>query len=511
MLTSYAIRKTSAYYPHLHPDNIAKRLWYSTFVNYERRYLYFEVPKAACTWMKTLIHSLERLPPIPPYTGSSRQVRRDMFVHSRRDFALPSLLHFEDAVQREILESPTFFRFTIVRNPYTRLASAWRDKVQACAPGYSAYYLRLKGGLPRSNVPDSFIRFDEFVREIAKEDLTRCDPHWRLQVEHNLSLVMNFSLVGRMESLRDAVATFLDRAGFRADALPDAVNQSAGVTDYDENLAERVFKLYERDFANLDYGRGSWQSIRKSSEHPRDEARDIKAVAEIAERNIVIDQLYGELDALRKELAKSTIGDTSARLSAYRAATFDDLFRDCISRIDGSATKEEACYLFELAKSAPSGCIVELGSFRGRATMTLALGTTAGNSLPVYAVEPHEPFVGELGDRSGPLDRAHFMKELVALGLYSLVRLVNVPGEALAAKSIAPISMLLLDADPRYHAIKRDVEHWREALATGASLLFAGSSNPDSGPGRVARELIQSAEFALESVVGGITHLRKVT
>jgi hypothetical protein len=103
---SYAVRLVSELYPHVSPRDIRHRLWYCTFVNFERRYLYYEVPKADCTSMKTLIHSLEDLPPITTFAGSLTEVRREMFIHSRDQFALKSLVDFEDDLQE--LKLPRF-------------------------------------------------------------------------------------------------------------------------------------------------------------------------------------------------------------------------------------------------------------------------------------------------------------------------------------------------------------------------------------------------------------------
>src|SRR5271165_4440445 len=126
MALSYAVNLVARCYPGLLPDQIASRLHYSTFVSTTHRYMYFEVPKAGCTSMKTIIHRMENLPDIKPFVGSHREVRRDMFIHERSQFKLPSLLDFNDATQEEILHSNDFFRFTIVRNPYNRLQSAWQ-------------------------------------------------------------------------------------------------------------------------------------------------------------------------------------------------------------------------------------------------------------------------------------------------------------------------------------------------------------------------------------------------
>src|SRR5205807_1122192 len=124
------------------------RLRQSTFVSLPKRYMYFEVPKAGCTHMKQLLRRVEGAAPINLFTNGDWQTRRDMFVHSRSNLPLPSLVDLDNMAQREVLESPDFFRMTVVRNPYTRLVSAWRNNVLLCERTGRKVYLQVKGRLP---------------------------------------------------------------------------------------------------------------------------------------------------------------------------------------------------------------------------------------------------------------------------------------------------------------------------------------------------------------------------
>src|SRR5690606_34352437 len=54
--------------------------------------------------------------------------------------------------------------------------------------------------------------------------------------------------------------------------------------------------------------------------------------------------------------------------------------------IDGWLTDGEASALHRLAAEA-SGPVVEIGSWRGRSTAALALGSMSGSKQPVYAVD----------------------------------------------------------------------------------------------------------------------------
>jgi hypothetical protein len=299
MTESYAVRRVHEQHPYLNADYIRWRLRYSTYVNVERKYLYYEVPKAACTSMKMLIHALEKLPPIPAYIGARPEVRRDMFIHQRDAFQLKSLVDFDDQAQEYILTSRDFLRFTVVRNPYTRIQSTWKDKVLPCAPGYQYFYYQIKGRLPEGNDPHSFITFREFIAAIAKDDLRVCNAHWRLQVEHFFHKSMNLNFIGRTESLSETVKLFIKRTGFASVHIPSATKSSIANVPYDQTLADQVYALYERDFVDLKYPRDSWQSVAKPNS---DTVQAAKFLDEITERNIVIGQLHAERSSLRERV-----------------------------------------------------------------------------------------------------------------------------------------------------------------------------------------------------------------
>jgi hypothetical protein len=315
MSTSYAVRQVQAQYPHANADYIRWRLRYSTFVNFERQYLYYEVAKAASTSMKMLIHALEKLPPIAPYISGHSEVRRDMFIHERNAFQLKSLIDFDDQAQEYILTSPNFLRFTVVRNPYTRLQSAWKDKVLPCAPGYQYLYYQIKGRLPRSNDPRSFITFPEFITAIAKDDLRVCNAHWRSQVEHLFFKSMNLNLIGRTESLSETVKLFIKRAAFAATQIPAATNTSIANVPYDQTLADQVYTLYARDFVDLNYAKNSWKS--KDQTPVPETVQAAKFLDEITERNIVIGHLYKERTSLRERVQLLQAKDNTDAATRY--------------------------------------------------------------------------------------------------------------------------------------------------------------------------------------------------
>jgi hypothetical protein len=308
MKRNYTVERVLDYLPSLKPDVVASRLRNSTFVSLPRRYMYFDVPKAGCSTMKHLLRRLEGFGPLKPPAPGWLDTRREMWVHDRSNLPLPSLVELDEMTQREVIESPHFFRMVVVRNPYTRLASAWKDKVYLCDERTGRdVYLRIKGRLPdiHEHLP---ISFDEFVQFVEGQcNLPTCDFHWKRQTEYIFHPAMNFSHVIKIEELKEGLLQFQRHLGLCEPLAADRRNESLplGKVTYTKELADRVYSLYRTDFDFLGYDRETWAAPARRSvnEQPgfvtlsEDRLRD-----EIVERNLTMLQLYEERERLRKQL-----------------------------------------------------------------------------------------------------------------------------------------------------------------------------------------------------------------
>lgn len=161
-----------------------------------------------------------------------------------------------------------------------------------------------------------------------------------------------------------------------------------------------------------------------------------------------------------------------------------------IEAIDGWLSEAEAVHLFHLAREVREGCIVEVGSYRGRSTAALGFGSQAGHGVPVYAIEPHETFGGVYGGDFGWPDRDSFFRTMVELGLTRTVRLVNLSSEVVAPAWPHPVDLLWIDGDHRYEGVRRDVDCWEPRLLPNATVVFDDALDSGGGPARVVAELI---------------------
>lgn len=176
-----------------------------------------------------------------------------------------------------------------------------------------------------------------------------------------------------------------------------------------------------------------------------------------------------------------------------------------ITAIEGWLSSEEASHLFALAREVRGGCIVEVGSYRGRSTAALGFGSQAGDNAPVYAIEPHEAFTGVYGGDFGWPDRDSFFRTMVDLGLTRTVRLVNLSSEVVTPAWSQPVGLLWIDGDHSYDGVRRDLDCWGPHLRDNASVVFDDAGDLEGGPAKVVAELLADGWCQVAAVGKTIT------
>jgi sulfotransferase famil protein len=284
MPLGYAVSRILDFCPHLTQGRVESRLQYASFACVDRGLLYIEVPKAASTAIKTFLRSLYTDAPLQPFIDDSRETRMEMFIHSRMNIPIPPLTLLSNEMQRELFESPDVLRFTVVRNPYLRLISAWRDKVLLREP--TVEWVQSSEG---------DVTFTEFIAHIERAEYL--DDHWARQVDLCFPGAIPFTHIGKLETLSktsDAIASHLN-------AQVVFPNENSGGlrlhTAVSRRLRARIAALYAEDFTVLGYDPSDFPKPSRNSTVKAD-----AYIREIAARNLVIAHLYAERDRLRGEL-----------------------------------------------------------------------------------------------------------------------------------------------------------------------------------------------------------------
>jgi MMP 1-O-methyltransferase len=151
--------------------------------------------------------------------------------------------------------------------------------------------------------------------------------------------------------------------------------------------------------------------------------------------------------------------------------------RRLLRDVEGWLTEEEAETLFMLARArSGKGVIVELGSWKGRSTICLGLGSKAGPEVPVYAVDRPR---GEIYE--------DFERNIRRAGVEDVVRPVNSSSQDAARDFDEPIELLFIDASHKYDLVQLDWNLWVPKLVDGGVLAMHDTTWFD-GPKRVAEE-----------------------
>ena len=161
------------------------------------------------------------------------------------------------------------------------------------------------------------------------------------------------------------------------------------------------------------------------------------------------------------------------------AAEHDVLERH-LRGVPGWLSDEEATALYELAKGCTGrGVIVEIGSFKGRSTICLGLGSQAGRSVPIYAIDPGHGWK-RFAEFQANIRRARIEALVTPIAAASADAFPDFPEPA--------IELLFIDGSHRYDLVDLDFHLWTRKLLDGGMLAMHDTNAYFPGSCRVAEE-----------------------
>jgi hypothetical protein len=280
-----------------HPSHIESR----TIVIERLRVLFVPVPKAACTSVLQILAELAGIPADRFADSHEGEVTPSMSVHdvSRWDPGT-RLADYTDGDRDRVLTEPGWFRFTIVREPASRLWSAWQSKVLLREPQFVARFGDRPWFADPMNSPDEVLtRFREFCQLVADPDSDADDVHWCIQSE--LLPDIAFDHVGRVETFDATMAALRSHLEPQEVELPAARRENRMPLPYTPAIYDAASHAamtarFAADFTAFGY------DVPELVENPnalKDWRRKVNAqlaaVHEIAERNVRIGQLHRTL------------------------------------------------------------------------------------------------------------------------------------------------------------------------------------------------------------------------
>jgi predicted O-methyltransferase YrrM len=178
--------------------------------------------------------------------------------------------------------------------------------------------------------------------------------------------------------------------------------------------------------------------------------------------------------------------------------------------VDGLLSDAECTLLHDLAAGAAGGCIVEIGTYHGRSTVALALGSLAGARVPVYAIDPFVAQRGVLGQEYRPDDKTRLLENLLLADVVEHVWLLQTTSEQAARGWTEPIALLWVDGDHSDEGVRTDLRCWTPFVVAGGLVALDDSLDPRAGVHGAIAELLAGGGYQRTDVVGKVTVLRKL-
>jgi MMP 1-O-methyltransferase len=180
---------------------------------------------------------------------------------------------------------------------------------------------------------------------------------------------------------------------------------------------------------------------------------------------------------------------------------FAQRVKPLIADVPGWLTDEEGEALYELAKRCEGrGVIVEIGSWKGKSTICLGLGSRAGNAVPIYAIDPHADY--RFGDFKDNIERA---------GIADLVTPIASLSQPAADDFDRPVELIFVDGSHEFDLVLEDFEKWVPKVVDGGWVAFHDTTWT-RGPRKVVGQAIYRGRGFkdVRFVVGSTTIARKV-
>lgn len=226
----------------------APRMDYLVHVDDVNRIAYFETPKVACTSIKRFMQEV--------YVGERLSYARQNDVHDRRKSPLPRLSTLpEDEIDAVFFGS--YRRFSFVRNPYSRVLSAYLDKL------VKSEWER-KRHLPALGFAEGAqVTLLEFLHAIETRPSLDRDIHYAAQTELLLADKITYDFIGSFETFAEDFAHLADTifsharfatedyAGFGKQHATGAFDRLAA--EFGDTEIGLVRKIFAEDFDLLGY------------------------------------------------------------------------------------------------------------------------------------------------------------------------------------------------------------------------------------------------------------------
>lgn len=223
-----------------------------THISLVHRYVYVEVPKAGCGTVKATLGALEAARMGPGMAARVQQAPHNRLLAT--PFVKPFQLTPEDL--ERVLTAPEFARFTVVREPATRVLSGYLEKIgQGLKQSASIVDALSEGHDP---IAPEDITLEQFLTVIGAQRSREQDPHWRRQVDHIGLEHVPYAEIVHLEDLDDSWERLAELTGYQTIDQQYFCRTSTKAAQrraefFTPATLEQVREIYADDYRLLNY------------------------------------------------------------------------------------------------------------------------------------------------------------------------------------------------------------------------------------------------------------------
>jgi len=219
-------------------------------------FTYVEVPKTGCTTVKHLVQKIEweSQGGVP-----EDRIKVGSHVHYRNKSPLPMFREMSKKDKTKSLSGKDMTVFTFVRNPFSRILSCYKSKVEV-GIGPKKHLIAMRDGVkPEDADLTKHISFREFLELISTQKSIDMDIHWRPQVDQTMIDFIKYDFIGRYENFSADLAHIINKVSpdkFEFD-IPRPRNKTKAMEElnayFDDDSIKIVRKIYANDFTAFGY------------------------------------------------------------------------------------------------------------------------------------------------------------------------------------------------------------------------------------------------------------------
>lgn len=229
-------------------------------IDEKNKVLFCYVPKVACTNWKRVFMVL---------TGKTDNISHvinlpSYEIHAKNLFT--SLQNYSAAKAEYVINN--YSKFIFVRNPFERLLSAYRNKLEQHYDSSKYFQARFgkfiiknfrKNPTNVSLEKGDDVTFAEFAKYLISSDVSSYNEHWQTVTELCHPCYVNYDLIGKYETLTEDSDFVLNyfKLNFSFPGLPKPSRTASSLVKYfstlDKDVIYKLYKIYELDFKLFGY------------------------------------------------------------------------------------------------------------------------------------------------------------------------------------------------------------------------------------------------------------------